>query len=129
MTDTPQTTDLGSSATCSSCGAGNRPGQRFCGDCGAALSQTCPSCGASSAPGQRFCGDCGAALAGSAAATAPATALGGAASQPSTARPVRTGAADGGLAGGGAASAATAERRLVSILFADLVGFTPFAEE
>ncbi len=34
-----------------------------------------------------------------------------------------------GTGGGGAGSAPVAERRLVSVLFADLVGFTPFAED
>ncbi|HYX10907.1 MAG TPA: adenylate/guanylate cyclase domain-containing protein, partial [Candidatus Acidoferrum sp.] len=33
------------------------------------------------------------------------------------------------LADGAAAPGTRAERRLVSVLFADLVGFTPFAEE
>src|SRR5215218_9803480 len=101
MTDTPRPMDLASSATCSSCGAANRPGQRFCGDCGAALSQTCVSCGASSAPGQRFCGDCGAPLAGSPAGTAPApatAALNGPTSSPAAGRSVGTLAAEGALA-------------------------------
>src|SRR4029077_21041145 len=56
-------------------------------------------CGAANEPGRRFCGECGAALTGD----APAPAL----------APV---------------AAATAERRLVSVLFADLVGFTPLSE-
>ncbi|HUQ44969.1 MAG TPA: adenylate/guanylate cyclase domain-containing protein [Candidatus Limnocylindria bacterium] len=132
MTDTPRPSELPHSATCSSCGAANPAGQRFCGDCGAALSQTCPACGASSAPGQRFCGDCGVQLAGSAATSAAAAttaALGGPAAPPAARRSVGPLGSEGALAGGGAAAAATAERRLVSILFADLVGFTPFAEE
>jgi class 3 adenylate cyclase len=58
----------------------------------------CPACGASNPPGNRFCGACGTALVQ--AAPAP---LGGAA------RPV-------------------AERRLVTVLFADLVGFTTWSE-
>ena len=60
----------------------------------------CGNCGAVAGPGQRFCGQCGSALA--------TTARDGA-EQPGAAVPI-------------------AERRLVSVLFADLVGFTPFSE-
>ncbi|MGB2875887.1 MAG: adenylate/guanylate cyclase domain-containing protein [Gaiellaceae bacterium] len=88
---------------CPSCGTENREGRKFCAECGGALALACPSCGAANEPGERFCGECGAALAG--AAPAPVAA----------ARPVR--------------EAAASERRLVSVLFADLVGFTPFSEK
>src|SRR3954447_20461588 len=84
--------------TCTSCGAENPPGQKFCGACGHALAAVCSSCGAANPPGQRFCGECGAALVSPAAAPPP---------QP---------------------SGAAAERRLVSVLFADLVGFTTASE-
>src|SRR4051794_5251288 len=86
--------------TCGSCGGENRAGQRFCSQCGNPLELTCPSCGAANEPGDRFCGSCGTALSSDLAA------------------PVRTAAAP---AGG-------SERRLVSILFADLVGFTTLSE-
>jgi len=90
-----------SPVNCPSCGAENPAGQRFCGSCGTALAQTCASCGAANPPGQRFCGECG-------------TALGGAAAAPAAAVP--------------AAAVPAAERRLVSVLFADLVGFTTLSE-
>ena len=83
---------------CSRCGAGNPVGQKFCGECGAALAPVCGSCGATNPPGQKFCGECGATLRVDAAPT-------------------------GGLPHVPADSPAT-ERRLVSVLFADLVGFT-----
>src|SRR5438270_11285472 len=86
---------------CSNCGAENPAGKRFCGDCGSALAAICSSCGGSNAPGKKFCGDCGAPLE-----------IGGvtaAASLPAAATPA-------------------AERRLVSVLFADLVGFTAWSE-
>jgi class 3 adenylate cyclase/tetratricopeptide (TPR) repeat protein len=85
--------------SCSACGTANRPGRRFCGQCGAALELRCPACGAVADPGDRFCGECGTPLA--TPAQAPA--------QAATATPV-------------------AERRLVTVLFADLVGFTTLSE-
>jgi class 3 adenylate cyclase/tetratricopeptide (TPR) repeat protein len=91
---------------CSTCGTENAPGQKFCGECGAGLVSGCPTCGATNPPGHKFCGECGTALAASEAAAARP------ASGPDP-----------------AVRALVAERRLVSVLFADLVGFTPFAEE
>jgi class 3 adenylate cyclase/tetratricopeptide (TPR) repeat protein len=91
---------------CQACGADNRADRRFCRECGASLVAGCPSCGAPNDPDDRFCGSCGASLGGTAA---PARA--NAASSPATAHP-----------------APTAERRLVTVLFADLVGFTTIAE-
>ena len=87
---------------CANCGTENEAGRRFCDNCGAGLSSGCPNCGAANRPGARFCADCGQPL-----AEAPAAGS-------STAPP---------------ASGPVAERRIVSVLFADLVGFTPFAEE
>jgi len=87
---------------CSSCGTENPADKRFCGDCGAPLASGCPACGATNPPGKRFCGDCGTPL-----ITAPAGAPGGRATAP---------------------PASVSERRLVTILFADLVGFTTLAE-
>jgi class 3 adenylate cyclase/predicted ATPase len=88
---------------CSSCGAENPPGKRFCGDCGSPLDAGCPACGAVNPPGKRFCGDCGTPLTEAVSASvAPAVV-------PATPEVV-------------------SERRLVSVLFADLVGFTPLSE-
>ncbi len=94
---------------CPRCATENKPGRRFCVACAAPLAVSCPACGAIADPGDRFCGEC----------AAPLTA---------TAAPARsvTGPQVGGPS---AAPAPIAERRLVSVLFADLVGFTPFAEE
>src|SRR3990170_4192274 len=85
--------------TCPSCGTENREGRKFCSECGTTLASACPSCGAANEPGEKFCGECGTAL-----GTTPA---------PVAAAP---------------AAAAAAERRLVSVLFADLVGFTTLSE-
>ena len=100
---------------CSNCGTENKPGRKFCASCGGAFAIGCPACGVTFEPGERFCGECGSALPESGAASSPANAGVGAASAGSARQ---TGAAE-----------PVAERRLVSILFADLVGFTPFAEE
>ena len=88
-------------AACEACGTENRPDARFCGECGASLASACPACGTANEGGRKFCFACGSPLSTSAAQAA------------STARP---------------AGAPVAERRLVSVLFADLVGFTPLAE-
>jgi class 3 adenylate cyclase/tetratricopeptide (TPR) repeat protein len=83
---------------CASCGAENSPGRKFCGRCGTPLARTCPTCGAANEADVSFCGECGTRLDGEQPAAAP----------------VRESPA--------------AERRLVSVLFADLVGFTSLSE-
>src|SRR5689334_9861872 len=87
-------------ALCSNCGAPNRDGRKFCSSCGNPLARGCPVCGAAFDPGDAFCGECGSPLD---------------ASGPATPTPAK-------------AAAPTAERRLVSVLFADLVGFTTLSE-
>ncbi len=110
---------------CSSCGTENKPGRRFCVGCGSPLAVACPACGALADPGDRFCGECATPLAewvANAAARVPAQA-----GTPARLATHGTIAAPAGIpaAGPGSpASALVAERRLVSILFADLVGFT-----
>jgi predicted ATPase/class 3 adenylate cyclase len=85
---------------CGTCGAENEPGRKFCGECGTALATPCPQCGSPNAPTVKFCGECGTRLDEAAPAAAAA---------PPRAAPV-------------------SERRLVSVLFADLVGFTSLSE-
>lgn len=85
---------------CATCGTENEVGRKFCGECGTRLATGCPNCAAPNAPGTKFCGECGTALLDAATST--------------PARP--------------AAPPAT-ERRLVSVLFADLVGFTTLSEQ
>ncbi|HET9416897.1 MAG TPA: adenylate/guanylate cyclase domain-containing protein, partial [Candidatus Limnocylindria bacterium] len=81
----------------------------------------CPSCGTPNDAGRKFCGECGTAL----AIACPSCA---------TPNPPGTkfcGECGSELAGGIAAparTAPTAERRVVSVLFADLVGFTTLSE-
>ena len=90
---------------CPSCGTENVFGAKFCNECGTALASACPSCAAINKPGAKFCNECGAELSAGTAAVSPLPRL---APGPAT---------------------ASAERRLVTVLFADIVGFTPFAEE
>ena len=103
--------------TCPACGHQNPPGMKFCGECGTRLAAGCPACGFENPPGMRFCGACGSALAGVAAGS---PAVGGTPSAP--AGPVPPAGARPAVAA--PVAAATTERRLVSVLFADLVGFT-----
>src|SRR3954453_178527 len=90
--------------TCGGCGAANDASQRFCDQCGAGLGRVCASCGeVASNPSARFCGSCGATL----EAAAPAEAV---------------------LSAVASAPLPVAERRVCSVLFVDLVGFTPLSE-
>jgi class 3 adenylate cyclase len=90
---------------CSACSTANEAGRKFCGECGTPLLLTCPDCGSANAPTSKFCGECGTSLAAQSHKPSPA-----------------------GAPGGGAVGAPVAERRLVSVLFADLVGFTTASE-
>ena len=83
---------------CAACDAELSPGDRFCAQCGAPQNQRCPSCGLENRAANRFCPSCGAALTG--VTVSPSAAQG----------------------------APVSERRLVSVLFADLVGFTTLSE-
>ncbi len=83
---------------CAACGTENAPGRKFCTQCGSALALACAQCGAALDGTEKFCGECGSALNG--AIPAPVAA-------PDT---------------------SGAERRHVSVLFADLVGFTTASE-
>ena len=85
--------------TCATCGAENREGTKFCGECGARLAVVCPACGTPNEQGRKFCGECGSPLGGEVVAAASA--------------------APGGP---------VVERRVVSVLFADLVGHTALSE-
>ncbi len=44
---------------CPSCGTPSRPGVKFCEECGARLELSCPACGARVPPDKKFCGACG----------------------------------------------------------------------
>ncbi|TMB83856.1 MAG: hypothetical protein E6J39_05570, partial [Chloroflexi bacterium] len=106
----------GTVLTCASCGTANEDGRKFCVECGARLAATCPVCGTVNPAGAKFCGECGSSLAAAGevaltrSATAEAPTVSGNGRQLSASGPV-------------------AERRLVSVLFVDLVGFTAASEQ
>src|SRR4051794_9058852 len=85
---------------CGSCGTENPAGAKFCMSCGSQLERACPNCGEPAPPQARFCMACGGALEGTATTTA--------------ARPVEK---------------PPEERRQVTVLFADLSGYTAVAEQ
>jgi len=87
-------------AACAACASELVDGAKFCSECGtpAALA-ACPSCG-SPVDGGKFCSECGAPLI---------------TTQPSSSASAET-------------QAPVAERRITSVLFGDLVGFTPLSE-
>jgi len=99
--------------TCSSCGSDNRPNRRFCHACGAALTIACGRCGSLNEPGDAFCGNCGSAIGEESSPQEPRLGT----NQSTGTREL---AATGGRLG--------TELRHVSVLFCDLVGFTPLAE-
>src|SRR6185312_7731834 len=98
---------------CPHCGTANAENARFCVSCGQPMPRVCPNCGAVNPPGARFCNQCGFPLDG----------------QPAPAPlPSPLAAALPGSAAAEAASAAGVEqtpeeseqRRIVTVLFADL---------
>jgi len=97
---------------CSSCEADNPADNRYCDRCGSPLVKTCPVCGVLARPGRPFCGQCGAAL-------APAPfAMTAAPSPTESATSLRQQPVGEPLA----------ERRVCSVVFCDLVGFTSLSE-
>jgi class 3 adenylate cyclase/predicted ATPase len=87
---------------CPHCGAAVASGKKFCGDCGAALPWRCQSCGSDNPADKRFCGDCGAARTAVSATSQVA---------------MQT-----------AAIASSPERRLMTVVFVDLVGSTALGQ-
>lgn len=84
---------------CPRCGAAVAAGKKFCGDCGAALPWQCASCGSENPADKRFCADCGAAR-GVVGRTPPVS-----------------------------AGVPAPERRLLSVMFIDLVGSTAIGQQ
>jgi class 3 adenylate cyclase len=94
----PATTGDPGPEACPACASVPPPTAKFCPECGVPLARRCAACGARLVPGHRFCGVCGAR-----------------ADEP----PERLLAPE---------LPAQAERRVSSVLFGDLVGFTTLSE-
>jgi class 3 adenylate cyclase/tetratricopeptide (TPR) repeat protein len=91
---------------CPSCRAEQSGDRRYCVECGGPLPSLCSACGRPNPPGARFCGDCGARITGS------------------EARPERPPASP---ALHPDYLAPSAERRLLTVMFCDLVDSTTLA--
>jgi class 3 adenylate cyclase/tetratricopeptide (TPR) repeat protein len=102
---------------CPRCQTDNKPGRKFCAACGQALAISCTHCGFVNDPDDRFCGGCGQAL----SPTMPAPA--GAQEHPPIVYTPKH-LADKILT---ARSALEGERKQVTVLFADVAGFTALA--
>jgi class 3 adenylate cyclase/predicted ATPase len=100
---------------CPSCGSANDAGRKYCSECGTRLAVACAVCGTPSGPGAKFCGECGSPLGTN------AIQMDGGRVQRAAEGGHRAEAEQDGLR-------PTAERRLVSVVFADLVGFTTLAD-
>ena len=97
---------------CANCGAEALPGDEFCDECGSPIAGGCATCGFVNRVGAKFCRKCGKPL--------------GAVGNPSPAATSRP--AEPTLARLPPQETVVAEIRLVSVLFADLVGFTALSE-
>ncbi|HEY3067233.1 MAG TPA: adenylate/guanylate cyclase domain-containing protein [Methylomirabilota bacterium] len=109
---------------CGACGTANRAGVKFCEECGTRLDVTCPACGASVPSDKKFCGDCGARLAEPSARAAGAGPTAGERfASPQAYTPAHL--AERILKD---RSALAGERKQVTVLFADVSGFTALSE-
>lgn len=102
---------------CPSCQAEVPAGFKFCGSCGIPLIITCGKCGAEVPPGFKFCGACGTPLASPIPAPGPPVAA---------ELPVATEIPKPSPPG---VDRRTEERKIVTVLFADVRGFTALSEK
>jgi adenylate cyclase len=116
---------------CPVCRTSSPSRAKFCDTCGAALHQLCPACATRNRPQARFCLECGTPFEPGtpAAATAPEERHAARAAQFSARLPGSEGTRTGTASSLPAHTPAIEEeRRLVTVLFADVVGFTSFSE-
>jgi len=99
--------------TCAQCRHDNRPAAKFCENCGAALPRLCGACGTALRAAAKFCDECGQPVA-AAAAPSPAAVPAPAGYTPKhLAEKILT-----------SRSAIEGERKQVTVVFVDCVGFT-----
>jgi len=103
---------------CPKCQFENPESQKFCGDCGVKLDRICPECNFSNPPQYKFCGECGQKLGEPRASPLldPTT--------PVSYTPKHL--ADKILT---SKSALEGERKLVTVLFADVASYTSLPEK
>src|SRR5437867_2665832 len=120
---------------CPQCAHENPQGVKFCGECGARLQALCPACKAVNPPTNKFCGECGQPLAPGAPAPAAAPELPTAPAVASAPAPARYASpesytpkhlAEKILTSKGAMEG---ERKLVTVMFADVSGFTAMSDK
>src|SRR5579875_2648433 len=104
--------------TCPACGTAGIPGKRYCYECGCQL-PACPKCSSPIEPRFKFCPDCGTALIAAPSLPVPGAVAAGL-DEPA---PVPI---DLVLL---PEEEQRMDRRIVSVLFCDLVGFTPLSEK
>src|SRR6266436_8059125 len=112
---------------CPQCRHANPPETKFCGECGTRLQSFCPACQAVNPPSNKFCSECGQRLAG--AAPAPAAAVASAAPPARFASPeayTPKHLAEKILT---SKSAIEGERKIVTVMFSDVSGFTALSEK
>ncbi|GAA2612947.1 hypothetical protein GCM10010399_49800 [Dactylosporangium fulvum] len=99
------------SSQCARCGRQAGEGDRFCGGCGAELSPACVACGRTLSPDAAFCTGCG----------TPRDAAAAARNLSRAERPM-------GRATVPIPVPRSEDRRRISVLFVDLIDFTPYVE-
>src|SRR2546428_12182406 len=116
---------------CPRCGTENPSGAKFCRGCGVRLDAICPACKHSNLPGSRFCNECGHQVLSDAQVPSGASAPPTPAQGSGIAAIVKAGYTPKHLADKilKARSALEGERRQVTVLFADLAGFSALAEQ
>src|SRR5262249_4203296 len=102
---------------CSSCGAENREGAKFCSECAAPIPVKCTHCGVSNRPAAKFCDECAAPLSASSLSASTA-------SKGQTPPQIRVSSEQSTTS-----HALDGERKTVTALFADIKGSTELMED
>src|SRR3989442_328780 len=92
---------------CASCGSENPAGAKFCIECAGPLNQRCPNCGIENLPRAKFCSACATPLINQSRVRSPGS----------------------GVEKSLESRQDLAERRQLTVMFCDLVGSTPLAEQ
>ncbi|MFC1833766.1 adenylate/guanylate cyclase domain-containing protein [Thermodesulfobacteriota bacterium] len=103
---------------CPNCGSANPDGAKFCNECGNQMQSACPECGKTNQPGSKFCNECGHDL------RKPKEAAPIDYDRPKSYKPKFL--AEKILT---SRSAIEGERKLVTVMFADVAGFTAMSEK